>query len=70
MTREQVLILLGILVALSPYIGLPLSILGFVLPVLGLMIVGIGVLLRRKDQLSLRHAASERALSVYEATEA
>lgn len=47
MTRESFLILLGILVVLSPFAGLPLSILSWILPVLGLLIVLIGVLYRR-----------------------
>lgn len=65
MKRENVLIVLGILVAISPYIGVPLSILGFVLPTLGLLIAIVGVMMRRKDQLSLRHAASERAVPIH-----
>lgn len=53
MSRESVLIVLGLLVVLSPFIGLPLEILAWVLPVLGLIVVGIGVALRsrrRKEQ--------------------
>ena len=70
MNRETLLILLGVLIAASPYLGIPLSILGIILPVLGLMVIIIGLMLRRTNQLSLRHAASERALPVYEAPEA
>jgi hypothetical protein len=65
MTRETVLIFLGILIAISPYLGLPLTILDFVLPILGLLIIVIGIMYRRTDKLSLRHVASERALPVH-----
>jgi hypothetical protein len=65
MSRETVLIALGVLVVISPYLGVPLSILDFVLPLLGLLIIVIGIMYRRTDKLSLRHAASERALPVH-----
>lgn len=65
MKREHVLIALGILVAISPYLGVPLSILAIALPILGLLIVIIGVMIRRTNQLSLRHVASERALPIH-----
>ena len=48
MTRESTLIVLGILVSISLFIGLPLSLLEWVLPLVGLLIVGIGVTLRKK----------------------
>lgn len=70
MKRENVLIALGILVAVSPYLGVPLSILGFVLPILGLLVIIVGVMIRRTNQLSLRHVASERALPIHESPEA
>ena len=46
MSRESMLILLGILVVLSPFLGLPLSMLAWLLPFLGLVILGIGISLR------------------------
>lgn len=46
MSRVQTLSLIGILVILSPFIGLPLSVLSFVLPVLGLAVVVIAISLR------------------------
>lgn len=46
MSRESTVILLGILVAMSPFVGLPLSVLSFVLPVLGILIALIGITLR------------------------
>jgi len=70
MTRETVLIVLGVIVAASPYLGLPLSILSILLPVLGLTIIIIGVMMRRTGQFSLLHRSSERALPVHEAPEA
>lgn len=66
MTRESVLIALGVLIGVSPYLGIPLSMLGVVLPVLGLIVIAIGVMLRRTNQLSLRHAALERSLRIHE----
>lgn len=52
MSRPTVLIILGILTALTPYSGLPLSILNFVLPLLGLAVIGVGLVERaeRKRQ--------------------
>ena len=42
MSRESLLILVGILVALSPFVGLPLVWLAFVTPFLGAVVVLIG----------------------------
>lgn len=50
MSRAGTLILLGILIALTPFLGLPLSLLAWVLPLLGLMVVLTGVSLRRRKQ--------------------
>lgn len=46
MSRPQLLILIGILVALSPFVGFPLSWLTWALPVLGLATLVIGISLR------------------------
>lgn len=62
MTRENVLILLGALVILAPFSGLPLSWLSFILPILGAGVVGIGILMRAVR----RRAAS---VSSYEANQ-
>lgn len=43
--------LLGALVALSPFVGLPYSWLLFLLPILGLSIMVTAFLMRRKDAL-------------------
>ncbi len=42
------LIVLGVLVALAPFSGLPMAILAWILPVLGLGIVAIGVSYKRE----------------------
>ncbi|HEY0010291.1 MAG TPA: hypothetical protein VGB97_00050 [Candidatus Paceibacterota bacterium] len=49
MSRETALIGLGVLIALAPYLGLPLSILGIVLPVLGLIVAAVGATLRGRN---------------------
>lgn len=48
MSRSYVLIPLGILVALSPYVGVPYSYLMWALPVLGLIILLVGVSPQKK----------------------
>ena len=48
MTRESVLILLGIFVTITLFIGLPLWLLKWILPFVGLVIIFIGYTLRRK----------------------
>lgn len=53
MARELLLITLGILIALSPYLGLPLWILNILLPVFGIAVAAIGFVaranLKRRD---------------------
>jgi drug/metabolite transporter (DMT)-like permease len=46
MSRASILMLIGILVALSPHVGLPLSILAFVLPIAGALIAALAYTLR------------------------
>lgn len=46
MSRPQLLVLIGIFVTVSPFIGLPLSVLRWALPVVGLVTLAIGVTLR------------------------
>ncbi len=43
MSRSTMLIVLGALVMVSPFSGLPLRILTWILPILGLIALGIGV---------------------------
>jgi hypothetical protein len=61
MSRESLLILLGILVALSPFLGIPLSLLAWILPVLGLVTLGIGISLRTERTRSARPTTSHEA---------
>ena len=46
MSRESTLILLGILVALTPFVGLPLLWRAILLPIFGALVVLIGITLR------------------------
>ena len=48
MSRTGTLVLLGILVALAPFVGLPLSVLAWVLPILGVMVLLTGISLRAR----------------------
>ncbi|HYE23359.1 MAG TPA: hypothetical protein VEA92_02840 [Candidatus Paceibacterota bacterium] len=69
MTRESLLIALGILLAITPFLGLPYSWIMVIIPVLSAGVVVIGVTLRKK-----RSAESSRVEPVapppYEAPEA
>lgn len=58
MSRSLMLIVLGVLIALSPFSGLPMNILTWVLPVFGLVAVAIGVSYRRQQTSSVPHEAS------------
>lgn len=46
MSRETTLMLLGVLIVIAPFVGLPLSVLSFVLPVLGFCVALVGILMR------------------------
>jgi predicted Na+-dependent transporter len=46
------LIILGALVMISPFAGLPMSILSWILPVLGLIALAIGVSYKREKLLA------------------
>ncbi len=48
MSSESTLILLGILVVITPYSGIPSFWYGYILPILGLFIMGIGFLFRTR----------------------
>jgi hypothetical protein len=50
MSRENFLILLGVLILLSPFAGLPMSILAWILPILGILVLVIGITLHRNRQ--------------------
>ena len=48
MSKEGTLITLGILIAVSPFLGLPLSFLAFALPILGAITLFIGYTIRKE----------------------
>jgi uncharacterized membrane protein YhaH (DUF805 family) len=47
MHRESFLMILAVLIMVSPFAGLPLSWLEWILPILGLFVLIIGISLRR-----------------------
>lgn len=49
MTREHVLMILGVLTLLAPWSGLPLRLLEWILPLIGLAVVGIAFTLRARS---------------------
>lgn len=61
MSRENVLILLGLLIMLAPFSGLPNSWLEFVLPAFGLVVVLIASMVRAQQRAE--EASEEPALS-------
>ena len=64
MSRESMLIVIGALLMLSPFVGLPLSILMWFYLALGLLVSLVGLSLRlRKKRRQLAHEASHPALS-------
>lgn len=46
MKRESLLIVVGVLLILSPFLGLPYTWLMVIVPILALVVVGIGVSMR------------------------
>jgi len=56
MSKEGTLMIVGVLVILAPFSGLPLSWLEWILPVLGVIVIIVGYLVRRD-----RHAPLVRA---------
>lgn len=53
MSRESVLILFGLLVAFSPFSGLPISWLAWILPILGATVLVIGVSFKAQKILAV-----------------
>ncbi len=53
MARSSILILLGALVVLTPYLGLPYSWLMALLPILGVCVILIGITLRSKRRAAV-----------------
>lgn len=56
MHRESILIALGALIAVSPYLGLPYAWLMFVLPVLGLLVLATGLSMRMRRRAQEKEA--------------
>lgn len=52
MSRESVLVLIGVLVAVSPFSGLPVTWLAWILPVMGVAVLLIGVSLKAQKLLT------------------
>lgn len=52
MSRESVLLLLGILVAVSPFSGLPVTWLAWLLPIMGAAVFIIGVSFKAQKMLA------------------
>ena len=48
MSSESTLILFGLLVVVTPYSGVPIFWYAYILPVLGIVIIGIGFLFRSR----------------------
>ncbi len=64
MSRESVLSILGVLVLFSPFLGVPLSLLAWILPVLGALVFGIALSLRRdRIRKEQRHTDTHEASS-------
>lgn len=63
MSHESTLFLLGILVMLSPFFGLPYSWLMVIMPFLGLAVAALSVILRARG---LKNPAHEAARPVHE----
>ncbi len=51
MSREPLLIVLGLVVAVAPFVGLPLLWLSILFPVCGLLVALIGLTLARRKSL-------------------
>ena len=50
MKRESILIILGVIILLAPFSGLPQAWLEFLLPALGLFVGGVGFSLRSRNK--------------------
>ncbi|KND49415.1 MAG: hypothetical protein AB203_04445 [Parcubacteria bacterium C7867-008] len=65
MSRERLLIIVGLLVVFSPFIGLPLAILVWVLPILGgiVTLIGISYVVRKRNQQAVRVVSSQEVIA-------
>lgn len=53
MSRPTMLIVLGVMVLLAPFSGLPMAILTWILPLLGLVVLAIGISMHREQKASI-----------------
>lgn len=58
MSRALILIILGGLVALTPFSGLPMTILSWILPVLGVLVLAIGISFKRERRARRHYEAA------------
>lgn len=64
MSRESLLIIVGLLLMLSPFVGLPLALLMWFYLAVGLAVALVGASLRlRRKRKQLVHEASQAALT-------
>lgn len=68
MSREGIVIVLGVLIAVSPFIGLPYYVLAWALPVLGLTCALIALSLRVRRQRTRPSSPSPTPSVAYEQT--
>ena len=68
MSRAGTLVLLGIIVAVAPFLGLPFYILSWVYPILGIMIVltGLSLRLRRPREEPNVEATPPHSFDIHE----
>lgn len=57
MHRESILIALGVLIAVSPYLGLPYAWLMFMLPIFGFIVLAIGLSLQMRRRARVNDSA-------------
>lgn len=63
MSRESVLIVVGILVAISPFSGLPVSWLVWILPIMGAIVAVIGMTYKAQSVLATIPALEDETAS-------
>jgi len=72
MSKEGTLLVVGVLVLVSPFLGLPMSWLTFLLPILGAIVITISQIIRKERKTpSMRSdaasSAAVREVPVYDA---
>ncbi len=61
MSAESTLILTGLLIAITPFLGLPSVWYSYIFAILGLLVLGIGLLLRARRMASIHHTETSPA---------